>query len=109
MRGRTAVKACYEEIIELTGPRGESLAPGVRTDGLGLDAWRRGTPFAPWSFSAPVLRSNRARRPADTALGLEATAGLAAPQQKRLHHLLGAAHAVGSKPGRWSLVVEARV
>ena len=51
-------KACYEETIQLTEPRGESLHRANALMALGLDAWRLGDTFAPWSFSAPVLRSN---------------------------------------------------
>ncbi|MDX6231048.1 MAG: hypothetical protein QOI76_4438, partial [Frankiales bacterium] len=36
--------ACYEEIIELTGPCGESLHRANALMALGLDAWRRGDP-----------------------------------------------------------------
>ncbi|MCW2629024.1 MAG: protein kinase/transcriptional regulator, LuxR family protein, partial [Mycobacterium sp.] len=35
-------KACYEEIIELTGPRGESLHRANGLLALGLVSWRRG-------------------------------------------------------------------
>ena len=93
--------ACYEEIIQLTGPRGESLHRANALLALGLDAWRRGDPV----HAVERQRSGLEIRlglddGVGTALGLEALAwGVGAlGQHKRAAHLLGMAEAL------WDLI-----
>jgi non-specific serine/threonine protein kinase len=87
-------KACYEEIIQLTGPRGESLHRANALMALGLDAWRRGDT----AHAVELQRSGLEIKlglddQLGTALGLEALAwGVGAMgQHKRAAHILGAA------------------
>ncbi len=87
-------KACFEEIIELTEPRGESLHRAYALMAVGLDAWRRGDSV----HAVELQRSGLEIRLGlddllGTALGLEALAwGVGAlGQHKRAAHLLGAA------------------
>ena len=84
-------KACYEEIIQLTGPRGESShrANALMAFGLGCVAQGRHS-STPWNFSAPVLRSNSGFDDRlGTALGLEALAwgsGALGQHKRAVHH-----------------------
>jgi predicted ATPase/DNA-binding CsgD family transcriptional regulator len=90
-------KACYEETIQLTEPRGESLHRAYALMALGLDAWRRGdivhaVQLQRSSLEIKVGFDDRL----GTAVGLEALAwGVGAlGQHKRAAHLLGAAEVV---------------
>jgi tetratricopeptide (TPR) repeat protein len=72
-------KACYEEIIQLTGPRGESLHRASALLALGLDAWRRGDPVSAVELQRSALEIKIGLDDRlGTAVGLEALAwGLA--------------------------------
>ena len=72
-------KACYEETIELTEPRGESLHRANALMALGLDAWRRGDPVHAVELQRSSLEIKLGLDDRlGTALGLEALAwGLA--------------------------------
>ncbi len=87
-------KACCEEIIELTEPRGESLHRANALMALGLDAWRRGDPVHAVEHQRSGLEIKHVLDDRlSTAVGLEALAwGVGAlGQHKRAAHLLGAA------------------
>jgi non-specific serine/threonine protein kinase len=87
-------KACYQEIIQLTGPRGESLHRANALLALGLDAWRRGDPVRAVELQRSGLEIKLGLDDRlGTPLGLEALAwGVGAlGQHKRAAHLLGAA------------------
>jgi non-specific serine/threonine protein kinase len=95
-------KACYEEIIQLTGPRGESLHRANALMAVGLDAWRRDDPV----HAVELQRSGLEIRVGlddqrGTAVGLEALAwGVGAlGQHKRAAHLLGAADVLWDSTG----------
>jgi predicted ATPase/DNA-binding NarL/FixJ family response regulator len=88
---------CYEEIIQLAEPRGESLHRAYALLVLGLDAWRRGDA----TRAAELQRSGLEIKLGlddglGTALGLEALAWAigALAQHQRAAQLLGAADAV---------------
>jgi predicted ATPase/DNA-binding CsgD family transcriptional regulator len=103
MEGRhERATACCEEIIALTGPRGESLHRANALMALGLDAWRRGDPVQ----AVQLQRANLEIRLGlddrmGTALSLEALAwGVGAlGQHKRAAHLLGAAEVLWDSTG----------
>jgi non-specific serine/threonine protein kinase len=87
-------KACYEEIIQLTEPRGESLHRAYALMTLGLDAWRRGDTAHAVELQRSGLEIKLGLDDGlGTALGLEALAwGVGAMgQHKRAAHILGAA------------------
>jgi predicted ATPase/DNA-binding CsgD family transcriptional regulator len=86
-------KACFEEIIELTEPRGESLHRANALLALGLDAWRRGDPVHAVELQRSALEIRLGLDRLGTALGLEALAwGVGAlGQHKHAAQLLGAA------------------
>jgi len=87
-------KACYEEIIQLTEPRGESLHRAYALMTLGLDAWRRGDTADAVELQRSSLEIKLGLDDGlGTALGLEALAwGVGAMgQHKRAAHILGAA------------------
>ena len=95
-------KACYEETIELTELRGESLHRANALMALGLDAWRRGDPV----HAVELQRSGLEIKVGlddqlGTAVGLEALAwGVGAlGQHKRAAHLLGAAEVLWDSTG----------
>jgi DNA-binding CsgD family transcriptional regulator len=94
--------ACYQEIIHLTGPRGESVHRSNALMALGLDAWRRGDPVQ----AVELQRSNlEVKLGLDdrlgTALSLEALAwGVCAlGQHKRAAHMLGTAEVLWGLTG----------
>jgi DNA-binding CsgD family transcriptional regulator len=94
--------ACYEEIIELTGPCGESLHRANALMALGLDAWRRGDPVRAVELQRFGLEIKLGLDDQlGTALGLEALAwGVGAlGQHKRAAHVLGAAEVVWESSG----------
>jgi predicted ATPase/DNA-binding CsgD family transcriptional regulator len=87
-------KACYEETVQLTEPRGESLHRANALMALGLDAWRMGDTV----HAVELQRSGLEIKVGfddrlGTAVGLEALAwGVGAlGKHKRAAHLLGAA------------------
>jgi non-specific serine/threonine protein kinase len=94
--------ACYEEIIKLTGPRGESLHRAYALMALGLDTWRMGDTV----HAVELQRSGLEIRlglddQRGTAVGLEALAwGVGAlGQHKRAAQLLGAADVLWDSTG----------
>jgi len=94
--------ACYEEIIDVTGPRGESLHRANALMALGFDAWHRGDPVE----AVQLQRSNLEIKLGlddgmGTALSLEALAwGVGALGQfKRAARLLGAAEVLWDSTG----------
>jgi non-specific serine/threonine protein kinase len=94
--------ACYEEIIQLTGPPGESLHRANALMALGLDAWHGGDP----AHAVKLQRSSLEIKLGlddrlGTALGLEALAwGLGAlSQHKRAAHMLGMAEVLWDSTG----------
>jgi predicted ATPase/DNA-binding CsgD family transcriptional regulator len=94
--------ACYEEIIELTGPRGESLHRANALMASGLDAWRRGDPVRAVELQRSGLEIKLGLDDQlGTALGLEALAwGVGAlGQHKRAAHVLGAAEVLWDSTG----------
>ncbi|HXL61691.1 MAG TPA: LuxR C-terminal-related transcriptional regulator [Mycobacterium sp.] len=100
--------ACYEEIIQLTGPRGESLHRANALMALGLDAWRRGDPVHAVELQRSGLEIKLGLDDQlgtalglDTALGLEALAwGVGAlGQHKRAAHMLGTAEVLWDSTG----------
>jgi predicted ATPase/DNA-binding CsgD family transcriptional regulator len=94
--------ACYEEIIELTGPCGESLHRANALMALGLDAWRRGDPVRAVELQRFGLEIKLGLDDQlGTAVGLEALAwGVGAlGQHKRAAHVLGAAEVVWESSG----------
>jgi tetratricopeptide (TPR) repeat protein len=67
--------ACYEEIIQLTGPRGETLHRANALMALGLPAWRRGDPVHAVELQRSSLEIKLGLDDQmGTALGLEALA-----------------------------------
>jgi predicted ATPase/DNA-binding CsgD family transcriptional regulator len=95
-------KACYEETIQLTEPRGESLHRANALMVLGLDAWRRGDTV----HAVELQRSGLEIKVGlddqlGTAVGLEALAwGVGAlGQHKRAAHLLGTADVLWDAAG----------
>jgi serine/threonine-protein kinase PknK len=95
-------KACYQEIIQLTGPRGESLHRANALLALGLDAWRRGDPVHAVELQRSGLEIKLGLDDQlGTPLGLEALAwGVGAlGQHKRAAHLLGAADVLWDATG----------
>jgi predicted ATPase/DNA-binding CsgD family transcriptional regulator len=95
-------KACYEGVIQLTGPRGESLHRANALLALGLDAWRRDDT----AHAVELQRSGLEMKLGlddrlGTALGLEALAwGVGAlGQHKRAAHMLGAAEVLWDSTG----------
>jgi predicted ATPase/DNA-binding CsgD family transcriptional regulator len=94
--------ACCEEIIELTGPCGESLHRANALMASGLDAWRRGDPVRAVELQCFGLEIKVGfDDQLGTAVGLEALAwGVGAlGQHKRAAHLLGAAAVVWESSG----------
>jgi predicted ATPase/DNA-binding CsgD family transcriptional regulator len=94
--------ACCEEIIELTGPCGESLHRANALMASGLDAWRRGDPVRAVELQRFGLEIKLGLDDQlGTAVGLEALAwGVGAlGQHKRAAHLLGAAAVVWESSG----------
>jgi len=90
-------KACYEETVQLTEPRGESVHRANALVALGLDAWRMGDTV----HAVELQRSGLEIKVGfddrlGTAVGLEALAwGVGAlGQHKRAAHFLGAAQMV---------------
>jgi DNA-binding CsgD family transcriptional regulator len=95
-------KRCYEEIIQLTGPRGESLHRANALTALGLDAWRSGDPVRAVELQRSGLEIKLGLDDQlGTALGLEALAwGVGAlGQHKRAAHMLGAAEMLYDSTG----------
>jgi non-specific serine/threonine protein kinase len=95
-------KACYEVIIQLTAPRGESLHRATALLALGLDAWRRGDTVHAVELQRAGLEMRLGLDDRlGTALGLEALAwGVGAlGQHKRAAHLLGAAEVLWDSTG----------
>jgi len=95
-------KACYEETIELTELRGESLHRANALMALGLDAWRRGDPVHAVELQRSSLEIKLGLDDRlGTAVGLEALAwGVGAlGQHKRAAHLLGAADVLWDSTG----------
>src|SRR5277367_4946349 len=95
-------KACYEEIIQLTGPRGESLHRANALMALGLDAWRRGDPVSAVELQRSGLEIKLGLDDQlGTAVGLEALAwGVGAlGQHKRAAQLLGTAEVLWDSTG----------
>jgi non-specific serine/threonine protein kinase len=95
-------KASYEEIIQLTEPRGESLHRANALMTLGLDAWRRGDPVHAVELQRSGLEIKLGLDDGlGTALGLEALAwGVGAlGQHKRAAHILGAAEVLWDSTG----------
>jgi predicted ATPase/DNA-binding CsgD family transcriptional regulator len=95
-------KACYEDIIQLTGPRGESLHRANALMALGLDAWRRGDTVHAVELQRSGLEIKLGLDDRlGTALGLEALAwGVGAlGQHKRAAHMLGAAEVLWDSTG----------
>ena len=95
--------ACSTEIIQLTGPRGESLHRANALMAMGLDAWRKGDPIA----AVKLQRSNleirlRLRDRLGTALSLEPLAwGVGAlGQHTRAAQLLGMTEVLWDSTGR---------
>jgi len=94
--------ACYEEIIQLTGSRGESLHRSNALLALGLDAWRRGDPVSAVELQRSGLQIKLGLEDQlSTAVGLEALAwGVGAlGQHKRAAHLLGTAEVLWDSTG----------
>jgi DNA-binding CsgD family transcriptional regulator len=95
-------KACYEEIFQLTTPRGESLHRANALMALGLDAWRRGDPVHAVELQRSALEIKLGLDDQlSTALGLDALAwGVGAlGQHKRAAHLLGTAEVLWDTTG----------
>jgi non-specific serine/threonine protein kinase len=95
-------KACYEEIIQLTEPRGESLHRANALMALGLDAWRRGDTVHAVELQRSSLEIKLGFDDRlGTALGLEALAwgSGALGQHKRAAHMLGAAEVLWDSAG----------
>jgi predicted ATPase/DNA-binding CsgD family transcriptional regulator len=95
-------KLCYEEIIQLTGPRGESLHRANALMALGLDAWRRGDPVSAVELQRSGLKIKLGLDDQlGTAVGLEALAwGVGAlGQHKRAAQLLGTAEVLWDSTG----------
>jgi predicted ATPase/DNA-binding CsgD family transcriptional regulator len=95
-------KLCYEEIIQLTGPRGESLHRANALMALGLDAWRRGDPVSAVELQRSGLEIKLGLDDQlGTAVGLEALAwGVGAlGQHKRAAQLLGTAEVLWDSTG----------
>jgi predicted ATPase/DNA-binding CsgD family transcriptional regulator len=95
-------KACYEEIIQLTGPRGESLHRANALLALGLDAWRRGDPVRAVELQRSGLEIKLGLDDQlGTAVGLDALAwGVGAlGQHKRAAQLLGTAEVLWDSTG----------
>ena len=95
-------KACYEEIFQLTGPRGESLHRANALLALGLDAWRRGDPVRAVELQRSGLEIKLGLDdPLSTAVGLDALAwGVGAlGQHKCAAHMLGAAEVLWDSTG----------
>jgi non-specific serine/threonine protein kinase len=95
-------KACYEEIIQLTGPRGESLHRANALMALGLDAWRRGDPVSAVELQRSGLEIKLGLDDQlGTAVGLEALAwGVGAlGQHKYAAQLLGTAEVLWDSTG----------
>jgi len=95
-------KACFEETIQLTEPRGESLHRANALMALGLDAWRMGDTV----HAVELQRSSLEIKVGfddqlGTALGLESLAwGVGAlGQHKRAAHMLGAAEVLWDSTG----------
>jgi predicted ATPase/DNA-binding CsgD family transcriptional regulator len=100
--------ACYEEIFQLTAPRGETLHRASALTLLGLDAWRRGDPVRAVELQRSSLEIKLglddqlgAALGLDTALGLEALAwGVGVlGQHKRAAHMLGMAEVLWDSTG----------
>jgi non-specific serine/threonine protein kinase len=94
--------ACYEQIVQLAEPRGESLHHAYALLILGLDAWRRGDA----TRAAELQRSSLEIKLVlddglGTGLGLEVLAWAigALAQHQRAGQLLGAADAVWDATG----------
>jgi DNA-binding CsgD family transcriptional regulator len=94
--------ACYEEIIDVTGPRRESLHRANALMALGFDAWRRGDPVE----AVQLQRANLGIKLGlddriGTALSLEALAWAvgALGRYKRAARLLGAAEVLWDSTG----------
>ena len=95
-------KACYEEIIELTGPRGESLHRAFALMAVGLDAWRRGDAVRAVELQRSGLEIKLGLDDQlGTAVGLDALAwGVGAlGQHKRAAQLLGMADVLWESTG----------
>jgi non-specific serine/threonine protein kinase len=94
--------ACYEEIIQLTGPRGESLHRANALMAVGLDAWRRGDLVHAVELQRSSLEIKLGLDDKlSTAVSLEALAwGVGAlGQHKRAAHLLGTAEVLWDSTG----------
>ncbi len=93
--------ACYEEIIELTGPRGESVHRANALMAVGLDAWRRGDAVRAVELQRSSLEIKLGLDQVGTALGLDALAwGVGAlGQHKRAAHMLGTADVLWESTG----------
>jgi DNA-binding CsgD family transcriptional regulator len=95
-------RACNEEIIALTAPRGESLHRAHALSVLGLDAWRRGDAARAAELQRSGLGINLGFEDVlGTALGLEALAWAngALGQYQRAAQLLGAADTLWDAAG----------
>jgi predicted ATPase/DNA-binding CsgD family transcriptional regulator len=95
-------KACHEEIIQLTEPRGESLHRAYALLTLGLDAWRRGDAVRAVELQRCGLEIKLGLDDGlGTALGLEALAWAvgALGQHKRAAHMLGTADVLWEATG----------
>jgi non-specific serine/threonine protein kinase len=90
----TRSTACYEEIIRLTGPRGQSLHRANALMASGLDTWRRGDPVEAVQLQRSSLEIKLGLDDRlGTALSLDALAWSmgALGQHKRAAHILGTA------------------
>jgi DNA-binding CsgD family transcriptional regulator len=94
--------ACYEEMIQLTGPLGESLHRASALIALGLDAWRRGDPVRAVELQRSALEIKLGLDDQlGTAAGVEALAwGVGAlGQHNRAAQLLGTAAVLWDSTG----------
>jgi non-specific serine/threonine protein kinase len=94
--------ACYEEIIQLTEPPGESLHRANALMALGLDAWHGGDPARAVQLHRSSLEIRLGLDDGlGAALGLEALAwGVGAlGQHKRAAHMLGSAEVLWDSMG----------
>jgi DNA-binding CsgD family transcriptional regulator len=94
--------ACYEEISQLTAPRGESLHRANALMALGLHAWRRGDPVSAVELQRSGLEIKLGLDDQlGTAVSLEALAwGVGAlGQHKRAAQLLGTAEVLWDTTG----------
>jgi predicted ATPase/DNA-binding CsgD family transcriptional regulator len=94
--------ACYEEVLQLSGPRGESLHRANALTALGLHAWRRGDPVHAVKLQRCGLEIKLGLGDQlGSAMSLEALAwGVGAlGQHKRAAHILGAAEVLWDSTG----------